>query len=200
MHFTKYFALAALIATGALAVPVAEPNKPKPNPPPKPAQPTATTVSQTNQCGNNAQPYCCDTDGKGAYTVCKVLGKTPRIILHCRLIRPIPDPALPAARRLSAATRTTVSKFAWATRSSAKRSNLSNQHGVRIWRNGTITDTNISVNAYCKQWRDGFMEGGKGEQKTYAGSIFNHADVLGHIGFACLVVYSHSLNSLVELW
>jgi hypothetical protein len=72
MHCGKYFALAALIVTGVVAAPAAEPNPPKPNPPPKPAQPTP--VQQTNQCGNNATPYCCDTDGKGAYTTCKVLG------------------------------------------------------------------------------------------------------------------------------
>lgn len=76
MHFTKYFAIVAFIATGVLASPMPgkapPPPPPKPAPPPPPSQPT--TVSQSNTCGNNATPYCCNTDSKGAYTTCKVLG------------------------------------------------------------------------------------------------------------------------------
>ena len=73
MQLVKLFALATLLASGALAVPVAEPEPGKPTKPEKPQPPTINV--QSNQCGNGAAPYCCNTDNKGKYTTCKVLGK-----------------------------------------------------------------------------------------------------------------------------
>ncbi|KIV88714.1 hypothetical protein PV10_08372 [Exophiala mesophila] len=72
MQLVKLFALATLLASGALAVPVAEPEPGKPTKPEKPAPPSINV--QSNQCGNGAAPYCCNTDNKGKYTTCKVLG------------------------------------------------------------------------------------------------------------------------------
>lgn len=71
MHISKYFTVVALIATGVLAAP------PKPDKPNKPAQPATTVVSQTNQCGNGATPYCCNTDNSGKYTTCKTMSMFP---------------------------------------------------------------------------------------------------------------------------
>ncbi|KAK4986235.1 hypothetical protein LTR50_005464 [Elasticomyces elasticus] len=69
MHFSKIFAIAALFASGALAAPAAEAEAAhKPTPRPQP-----TVVSQSNSCGNNAMPYCCNTDNYGAYTTCSVM-------------------------------------------------------------------------------------------------------------------------------
>lgn len=73
MQLIKLFALATLLASGALAVPVAEPEPGKPTKPEKPSPPSINVVS--NQCGNGAAPYCCNTDNKGKYTTCKVMGK-----------------------------------------------------------------------------------------------------------------------------
>lgn len=79
MHFSKYIALAAFIATGVLAAPAAEPepNPPKPSKPSKPskpAQPTQTAVVQQNSCGNGNMPFCCNTDNSGKYTSCYTMG------------------------------------------------------------------------------------------------------------------------------
>ncbi|KAL8994418.1 MAG: hypothetical protein Q9169_005605 [Polycauliona sp. 2 TL-2023] len=67
MHFSKFVALVALFAGGALATPTDKPPKPvkpvKPAPPPPPP-------TQQNACGNGATPYCCNADGKGAYGSC----------------------------------------------------------------------------------------------------------------------------------
>lgn len=74
MQFTKAFAIAAFFAASAFAAPGAEPTRPdkpgKPNKPePKPP------VNQSNACGNNASPYCCNTDNKGSYASCYAFGK-----------------------------------------------------------------------------------------------------------------------------
>ncbi|KAF2717643.1 hypothetical protein K431DRAFT_306736 [Polychaeton citri CBS 116435] len=74
MHFNKYLTLAALMATTSLAAPAAEAEAAAAQKPTKPAKPTATPVSQANQCANGAQPYCCNTDNKGLYTDCYVMG------------------------------------------------------------------------------------------------------------------------------
>lgn len=84
MHMTKVFAFATILAAGALAAPAAEANPPKPTPPQNPPQPTQTTVNQSNACGNNATPYCCNTDNKGKYTTCYAFRKLSRVrlLLH----------------------------------------------------------------------------------------------------------------------
>ncbi|KAL8806444.1 MAG: hypothetical protein Q9182_001359 [Xanthomendoza sp. 2 TL-2023] len=66
MHFTKFLALVGFFATAAIAAPNAEPNNPKPTKP----TPSPSPPAQQNVCGNGAQPYCCNTDSKGAYTSC----------------------------------------------------------------------------------------------------------------------------------
>ncbi|MCJ1245560.1 hypothetical protein MMC30_002764 [Trapelia coarctata] len=66
MHYLKTLTLTALLFGSALAAPNVKPTKPaKPTPTPGPVQ--------TNVCGNNDAPYCCNTDGFGFYTTCYVL-------------------------------------------------------------------------------------------------------------------------------
>ena len=72
MQFTKLFVLAAFFAGAAIAAPHAEPND-KPTKPPKPSPKPPT---QTNACNNDAQAYCCNSDGKGAYSSCYPYRKT----------------------------------------------------------------------------------------------------------------------------
>ena len=71
MQLIKALAFIGLLAGGALAAPNAEPNPPKP-PKPSPSPPPP----QKNACGNNATPYCCNTDNKGNYAYCYVFGKS----------------------------------------------------------------------------------------------------------------------------
>ncbi|KAL8697959.1 MAG: hypothetical protein Q9224_002071 [Gallowayella concinna] len=66
MHFTKFLTLVGFLATAAIAAPNAEPNPPKPTKP----SPSPSAPAQQNACGNGAQPYCCNTDSKGAYNSC----------------------------------------------------------------------------------------------------------------------------------
>ncbi|KAK4945270.1 hypothetical protein LTR10_015429 [Elasticomyces elasticus] len=66
MHFAKYFTLAALVATGALAAPG------KASKPAAPSTPSNSN-SNSNACANGAEPYCCNTDDSGQYTTCSVL-------------------------------------------------------------------------------------------------------------------------------
>ncbi|KAI4262050.1 MAG: hypothetical protein L6R42_002769, partial [Xanthoria sp. 1 TBL-2021] len=54
MHFTSLLALVGLFAGGALAAPT-EDSRPQ-----KPAKPAP--APPTNGCGNDATPYCCNTD------------------------------------------------------------------------------------------------------------------------------------------
>lgn len=66
MHYTKFIAIAALMFGTALAAPAAEAEAH----PPKPAKPTPITNVNSNQCGNGAMPYCCDTDNSGKFNSC----------------------------------------------------------------------------------------------------------------------------------
>lgn len=54
MRFTKLLALVGLFAGSALAAPTEDPR------PQKPAKPAP--APPTNGCGNDATPYCCNTD------------------------------------------------------------------------------------------------------------------------------------------
>lgn len=74
MYFTKTFALAFVLATGALAVPAAEATVKKPS---KPALPVVINqaVQQKNSCGNDVTAYCCGNDNGGKFASCKALGK-----------------------------------------------------------------------------------------------------------------------------
>ena len=72
MQLIKVISLAALFAGTAFAAPAAEADAK----PPKPKKPSfTTTVTQTNICGNNVTPYCCNSDNKGGYVDCKATGK-----------------------------------------------------------------------------------------------------------------------------
>jgi hypothetical protein len=73
MQLIKVFGLAALLAGTAFAAPAAEAEAGRPKPP-KPTAPPAP-VTQTNVCGNNVAPYCCNTDNKGKVTTCNAMGK-----------------------------------------------------------------------------------------------------------------------------
>ncbi|KAI4226526.1 MAG: hypothetical protein LQ349_006865 [Xanthoria aureola] len=54
MHFTQHLALVGLFAATALAAPTED------SCPQKPAKPAPAPT--TNACGNDATPYCCNTD------------------------------------------------------------------------------------------------------------------------------------------
>lgn len=71
MQFTNFLAVAVLLAGSALAAPAPDAFATKPT---KPQPPTVN--QQQNSCGNGGAPYCCNTDNKGKYTTCKVIGKT----------------------------------------------------------------------------------------------------------------------------
>lgn len=51
-------------------------------PPPKPAPPAPPTLQQSNYCGNNVEPYCCNSEeGFGQLTSCVSIGMGhPRIL------------------------------------------------------------------------------------------------------------------------
>lgn len=51
----------------------------------------ATTVNQTNNCGNGAMPYCCNTDNGGQYTTCSAMGKIARFSLPVILFHASPE-------------------------------------------------------------------------------------------------------------
>lgn len=72
MQFTNILAVAVLLAGSALAAPAADANPPKAV---KPSKPASTTVAQSNNCGNTATPYCCDSETLSALTTCSILGK-----------------------------------------------------------------------------------------------------------------------------
>ena len=74
MHYTKIVTIVTLLAASAFAAPAANaeahdrPKKPhRPQPSPGPVQ--------TNNCGSDAQGYCCYTDQFGSYTTCSSMGK-----------------------------------------------------------------------------------------------------------------------------
>jgi hypothetical protein len=72
MQLINFVGLAALLAGTAIAAPAAEAGKPPK--PPKPTGSAPTTVVQSNVCGNNVTPYCCNGDNAGNAN-CNAMGK-----------------------------------------------------------------------------------------------------------------------------
>jgi hypothetical protein len=65
MHSIKALSLVVLFAAGALA---GGPTPPRPAPTP------IQLINQTNVCGNNVEPYCCNSEEGGTVT-CAAIGE-----------------------------------------------------------------------------------------------------------------------------
>lgn len=76
MHFTQHLALVGLFAATALAAPIED------SCPQKPAKPAPAPT--TNACGNDATPYCCNTDVLG-FGSCYTYGTSSVCFLLLRI-------------------------------------------------------------------------------------------------------------------
>jgi hypothetical protein len=82
MHYIRVLSLLGLLATGAIADQCTHWQH---NPPAKKGEspPQIPLVNQTNLCGNNVQPYCCN-NYQGESTSCSTMGEIPAAFLDAR--------------------------------------------------------------------------------------------------------------------